>query len=340
MMIENYNAIYNKLAPFTLSVNKNRKIILLNGSSIDFWSLDNFNAARGRSYHRVKINEAAMSRNLMDAWNYVIRPTLADYRGGADIASTPKGLNGFYKLGKMYKEDPDWGEFHFTTYDNPYIDPAEIEALKKSLPERVFLQEIMAQFVEDGAYFQNVEKCAVLDKCDSPEDHKGHTLYAGLDWAMADDFTVLVIGCVQCNRVVFWDRFNQINYTYQRERITEVCKRWPLTGLLPERNSIGEPNIEILMQSGLPILNGMDNKPGFYTGATTKVVLIQKLAASLEHDNFLIPLEFADEFQSFEAQTMISGHTRFSAPAGYHDDTVIATGLCWFAMTNPVQIFI
>ena len=341
MMADNYRDIVNLSVPIIKSANKaEHNIQLINGSIIDFWSLDNYNAARGHKYHKVKINEAATSSNLMDAWDYVIRQTLADYRGSADFASTPKGLNGFYKLYQAHKEDPDWAHFHFTTYDNPYIPLDEIQAMKDSLPERVYLQEIMAQFVEDGSYFQNIDKCAVLEECDKPEDHKDHQLYGGLDWAMSDDYTVLTIACQNCKRVVFWDRFNQIDYTYQRERIKETCNRWKLAGLLPERNSIGEPNIEILQAAGLQILNGIDSKPGFYTGATTKPVLIQKLAAALEHDNFKVPKEYADELRSYEVETMSSGHTKFSAPSGYHDDCVISLALCWFAMSTPVQIFI
>ena len=45
---------------------------------------------------------------------------------------------------------------------------------------------------------------------------QGHSIYGGLDWAMADDWTVLTLACQECNRVVDWDRFNQIDYTYQR----------------------------------------------------------------------------------------------------------------------------
>ena len=33
-------------------------------------------------------------------------------------------------------------------------------------------------------------------------------------------------------------------------------------GLLPERNSIGQPNIELLIQSGLPIIPGPDGGAG------------------------------------------------------------------------------
>jgi hypothetical protein len=70
---------------------------------------------------------------------------------------------------------------------------------------------------------------------------------------MSEDYTVLTIACRDCNRVVAWDRFNQIDYTYQRARIIDLCRRWSLSWLLPERNSIGQPNIEALRNDGVNV---------------------------------------------------------------------------------------
>jgi hypothetical protein len=134
---------------------------------------------------------------------------------------------------------------------------------------------------------------------------------------------------------VFWDRFNQIDYTYQRARIMDNCKRWGVVGLLPERNSIGQPNIELLSAAGMPIILGMDELPGFNTTATTKPELIQKLASALEHDGFNVPRDYGDELRSYEVITSATGHNKFSAPDGMHDDRVMSLALCWFAMSAP-----
>jgi len=157
---------------------------------------------------------------------------------------------------------------------------------------------------------------------------------------MAEDYTVLTIACRDCNRVVAWDRFNQIDYTYQRARIVDVCKRWNLSSILPERNSIGQPNIELLIAAGLPVMRGMDGIEGFNTTATSKPALIQKLASGLEHDGFNVPLDYADELKSYEVMQSPSGHAQFSAPPGYHDDRVISLALAWWAITNEQFIMV
>ncbi len=335
MMQENYRALKNILAPVIVRASETEhRIEIITGNVMDFWSLDNPDSARGRKYGYIAVNEAAMVKALLEAWNMVIRPTLADYRGDADFGSTPRGLNGFYTLWQQAEDNPEWSRARFRTDDNPHIPPAEIAAMRASLPERVVRQEIDAEFVEDGGFFQRIDDRATITECSTPDAHAGHSIYGGLDFAMSEDYTVLTLGCRQCNCVVFWDRFNQIDYTYQRTRIIDACRRWSIAGLLPERNSIGQPNIELLEAAGVPILWGHDLKPGFSTTATTKPELIQALAGALEHDAFDVPTDYADELRSYEVMTSASGRNQFSAPEGQHDDRVMSLALCWWAMTK------
>lgn len=333
MLKENFRDMRNILAPVSRRASESElRIELITGNPIEFWSLDNPDSSRGRHYKHIVVNEAALVQDLVDVWDLVLRPTLMDLHGSADFGSTPRGLNGFFTLWQRAADDKEWARFHYSTYDNPHIDPEEIEALRKALPERAFKQEIDANFVENGSYFQNVDSAAVVEACDVPENHRGHTIFAGLDWAMHEDFTVLTLTCAECNRTVAWDRFNQIDYSYQRERIYNFCAPWKIMGILPERNSIGEPNMEILDQMGMPVLEGMDGKMGFNTTSASKPILIQHLAAGLEHEGFLAPLDYADELRIFEAEPGI--HIKFSAPSGQHDDRVISLALAWYAMTK------
>ena len=332
MLSDNFRMLSNSLAPVVMGKRVNERMEVAGGGFIDFWSLEQPDRARGRKYRFAIINEAAMVADLIDAWNMVIRPTLADLQGGAEFYSTPKGLNGFYTLYSQAEDNPEWSRFHYSSYDNPHMPRVELDAMQTSLPERVFRQEIMAEFLEDGAYFQRVHEAAIIEQPDEPEQHAGHYLVAGLDWAQSDDYTVLTIACRDCNKVVDWDRFNQIDFTYQRERVIDKLSRWG-AAVLPERNSIGQPNIE-LMRDRVTVLGGPDNLPGFMTTATSKPALIQALASGLEHDRFLIPAEYADEMLSYQVEVMAGGHQKFEAPRGQHDDRVISLALAWWAMSR------
>lgn len=338
MLLDDWKTLSNTLALVTTRRNEQEKSLdIVSGGRIEFFSLDNANAVRGKKFRRFIINEAAYVPDLVDMFNLVIRPTLIDLRGEADIGGTPKGLNGFWQLYRM--EDPDWMRWHYPSAANPHLPPEELEAMKSGLPERAYRQEIEAEFIEDGGYFQNVDKAATIDLPDKPEQHAGHHCVMGVDWALSNDYTVLTVGCRDCNRVVVWERFNQIDFTYQRERLYGLYDRWKCRGVLPERNSIGEPNIEII-RARVNVLLGPDMKPGFQTMATTKPPLIEGLAKALEHDGFLVPKDYADELRSYEVE-QTTGNPKFSAPQGMHDDRVISLALCRYAMVkSAIQIFI
>ena len=312
------------------------RIELITGGTLDMWSLEDPDSSRGRKYARIFIDEAAKVRKLEEAWTQVIRPTLADYAGDAFFASTPKGLNYFFTLWQRAGDsgqgtDSDWARWQFPTAANPYIRRSEIVAMKAELPERVYLQEILAEFIADGTFFQNIDRAAVIDQPDQPDQHSGHHIVMGIDWALHQDYTVLTVVCRECNRVVDWERFNQIDFTYQRERVWGMAKRWHMRGVLPERNSIGEPNIELLREH-MPILSGPDEKPGFNTTSSTKPGLIQGLAVALEHEGFKVPKDYGDELRAYEVETLLNGHPKFGAPEGQHDDRVISLALAWYAL--------
>jgi hypothetical protein len=337
MMTEVWRAVKQIFAPVTRDKSEQEyRLELLTGGTLELWSLTDPEASRGRKYARTVIDEAAKVRRLEEAWNEVIRATLADLRGGAWFLSTPKGLNYFYRLFRLAETEPTWARWQFATAANPYIHGEEIEAMRRDLPERVFRQEIMAEFVEDGGYFQGVDAACRITQPDQPEAHAGHALFLGADWALSNDFTVLTVGCQTCGRIVDWERFNQIEFRYQRERLVSLADRWHVEGVLPERNSIGEPNIEML-RDRLPILRGPDGKPGFLTTATTKPALIQALANGLEHDGLAAPTAYAEELRSFEVETGAGGYPRFSAPDGMHDDCVMSLALTWWAMTRATS---
>jgi len=258
---DNWRDLIFRLASVIKASNKTEKRIdLTSGGWIEMWSLEDPDSGRGRKYKRIVVNEASKVRELQYSWEYVIRATLTDLAGDAFFGGTPKGLNYFYRLCRQHETHPDWRAFHFTTYDNPFIPRAELDALRAELPDRVFRQEIMAEFVEDGAYFQNVGACATIAEPDTPEQHAGHVIVGGVDWAKKDDYTVLTLGCQNCNRVVDWQWFNEIDYHLQRARFLALHERWGVLYWLVESNSIGEPNIEELQYADLPI-EGFDMTP-------------------------------------------------------------------------------
>ena len=128
----------------------NMDITLVNGATIYVRGADRPDTLRGVSLTYAVLDEVADIKP--EAWEQVIRAALSDKKGRALFIGTPKGRNWFYDLFKLGQEDDnDWKSWHFTTKDNPLIDPSEIEAAKKTMSSFSFKQEYMASFDNAGS---------------------------------------------------------------------------------------------------------------------------------------------------------------------------------------------
>lgn len=309
---------------------QDHRVETVTGGVLEMWSLDNPTAIRGRKYHRFIVNEAAHAPYLMDTWNKVIRATLADYKGDGWLSSTPKGMNDWHTMYGMGLAGGDWRAWTYTSYDNPYIDPAELDSIRASTPDAEFRQEYLAEFIQnEGAVFRNLEAALTAPANQRPGDHQGHTFTMGVDWGKDNDFTVLSLGCADCACEVALDRFNQIDYYFQRQRIAALCETWKPKRIMVELNSIGAPNFEMLQRDGLPVT-------GFTTTQTSKAALIEAFSLALETGRVkLLPDEAGrSELQAYERTTTANGLSRYSAPSGMHDDTVIARALMYRCMSE------
>jgi hypothetical protein len=165
-----------------------KQMRLITGGIIDFWSMDEPDSGRGRKYARVVVDEAEKAKKFKDAWNQTILPTLMDFKGDAWILSTPKfGLTFFKEL--FGKQDESWQSFNLSTYDNPHIDPIEIDHLREQLDELTFRCEILAEDVN----ISNNPFAYAFDE----SKHKVETSYVQvLPLYLSFDFNVDPITCI------------------------------------------------------------------------------------------------------------------------------------------------
>jgi len=306
-----------------------RRIQLITGGVLECWSMEDPDCGRSRKYKLVLIDEAAKARHLQLAWEESIRATLADYAGNAWFFSTPKGLNYFstlYQRG-LDTEQPDWMAWQFPSSGNPHLPPGEIEAARDELPELVFRQEYLAEFIQNqGAVFRNIQDC-MTDEDTHPKQHRGHKVVVGIDWGQSNDSTTASIFCADCGREIAHDRFNKLDYETQRSRIKALCQRWGVQSGYAESNAMGQPNLEALQADGVPV-------SAFATTAQTKPQIIQSLALAFEREEakWIDDPVWTSELQAYEAtQNDTTGRWKYSAPSGMHDDTVIARALAWKA---------
>jgi len=129
----------------------NQDIVMINGATIYVRGADRPDTLRGVSLTYAVLDEVADIKP--EAWEQVIRASLSDKKGRAMFIGTPKGRNFFYDLYKLglSGDDTDWKSWHFTTQDNPLIDPTEVESAKKTLSSFAFKQEYLASFDNAGS---------------------------------------------------------------------------------------------------------------------------------------------------------------------------------------------
>lgn len=129
----------------------NLQIKLVNGAMISLKGADRPETMRGVSLKFLVMDEYADMKP--DVWEQILRPALADQKGSAMFIGTPMGRNHFYELYKFAElgDDETYKGWHFTSYDNPILDPDEIDTAKKSMSSYAFRQEFMASFEARGS---------------------------------------------------------------------------------------------------------------------------------------------------------------------------------------------
>ena len=256
----------------------------------------------------------------------VVLPMLLDKGGAIVYGGTPQRRNHLFHKFKIAETDTTgrWAYWHFTSFDNPHLDKQTLDEISQDLTEDGYRQEIMAEFLEgEGAVFRNIPACLNAPHESVIGKHRHHTVVMGVDWAKQADYTCLSVVCRECARELALERFNKIDYNYQRERLKSLAEKWRVSVILAESNSIGEPNIDALYADGLPIR-------GFQTTASSKPPLIESLALAFERAEVQwLDIPFATaELEAYERKiSAITGRSQYSAPEGLHDDTVIARAL-------------
>ena len=240
MVMGVWREVKDVVQSITYSINEQEKRIeLIGGGEINMWSLDAPNALRGNKYKRIIIDEAEIVPGLKDTWERVLRATLTDLKGDAWFLSTPAfGESYFKKLCKQALEHDDWMSWTFTTYDNPHLDPAEIDEAKAMLDESVFRCEFLAEDVSLAVnkFIYNFSREKHIAKGLEPIPH--------LPIILSFDFNVEPIVCLagQVNgmeEVRILDEYRLLNSDIE-ELCTRIISDYPDRQLLVTGDASGQ----------------------------------------------------------------------------------------------------
>ena len=303
-------------------------------SRVWFLSADNPDNIRGFGFKGLVIDEAAAIP--ADVWHYVLRPTIAQTLGWAVFVSTPKGRNWFYDLFTrgLDPSETDYASFRFPSNASPYFPAKEWDEAKRTLPEDVFRQEYMAEFMEDSAgVFRNVDACTVSggQLAASSKEYHRHVII-GCDVAKHTDWTVLIAMDAETGRCFAMERFNHLDWPIQKERILGFARKHR-GRLILDATGVGDPIYDDLKQKYADI-------EGFKLTSASKTALIQRLIVGIEQRRVSWPTAIGQstvigepwgiltsELKRYEYEISPSGGITYNAPSGYHDDCVMALAL-------------
>ena len=310
----------------TKSINKSElTIIFINGSVMYFRSGEREDTLRGYTLDYLVIDEAAYIKD--EVWNTVLRPTVLVNGKKVLFISTPKGRNWFYNLAmRGYSDDyPQYKTFHATSFDTPYITEDELIEAKMSLPETIYKQEILAEFIDDGGeVFSNLKNCCVLPNYPNYDSTKRY--YAGLDFGRQNDYTVLTIVNGDGEVVDFY-RERQKSWDIIISEVVVKLKKWrPVC--FAEVNSIGDVLYEQIKKQ-------YPSVQPFITNSDSKQNMIEDLIMGMNENRLKLPspelnTDLYKELSVFTYE--YSPKTRkikYGSPNGFHDDTVISLALSY-----------
>lgn len=288
------------------------RVDLYGGARIDFRSADRPEFLRGHGIDSLVMDECATMKR--HTWDEILRPSIIDRRGHVVFIGTPKGDNHFHELyirGQDAKE-PEYQSFQFSSYDNPFLDRKELESTRAEMPSRLFDQEIMAQFTENiGGVFRGVREC-VRGDYEAPVDGKGYVM--GVDLGRYEDFTVIVVARKDTMQVVAFDRFKDINWSLQEQRILNLAGLYKPRVLI-DQGQVGDAVLESLRRR-YPAIEGIK-----FTNEN-KAAMINNLSNLIEKQMIFFPdiPEMINELRIYEYEMTASGNLRMNAPSGRHDD--------------------
>lgn len=284
------------------------------GSTISFFSGERPDNIRGNTFDYLIIDEFAFTRP--ELWDEVLSATVLVKGKKVIFISTPKGKNHFHKIALQHNYDDRFKYFHFTSYDNPMINPLDLEERKRSLPTHIFKQEYLAEFIDNSSgLFANVRDCISIP-------NQSNQYYGGLDIGRADDYTVLTI-VNENNQLVYCDRWRHDEWTRIIEKVSIQINNYNAK-VYVEVNNQGDVFYEMLKK-----LVGSKIYP-FVTTSKSKPILIEDMAVLFERkDISILNINWLiDELESFTyIYNQNTRNVQYSAPQGVHDDSVISLAL-------------
>jgi len=342
-------------APYAKSNNGSppRIYIPRNDSQIEFWHGGDPESLEGEGVMGYVIDECSKQKEQVYS---SAKTTVSRTKGPIVGISTPRGKNWFWRKCMEAKDKMEWAiangkpitHMYLTapTLANPTMDKQVVIEARVSLPDRLWRQYYLAEFVDDGDVFAGYRACLYLEKeivdtsstqfwiwdgyKETDEGKADVEVVIGSDWAKKKDFTVFTAWDFKTRKMCGYMRFQGESYITAIKRLVWFSNKFRKTEMIyHDKTGIGEVIDDMLDKTSLPF-------EGIVFTNKSKSFMVNALIFAVQQKECSLPWwsELCKEMDSFEVTTNDIGIMSFSAPEGAHDDIVCSMILGWSAVVE------
>lgn len=303
------------------------------GSTLNFYSAEQGASLRGQTFTHMICDEFAFFKQEQTdgthLWNDILSPTLKARGKKCIFVSTPLGKNNiFYEMFQrgLSDEFPKYTSILKTIYDDGFIQPNEIEEIRKSIPELSFKQEYLCEWLDDGlSFFQGFSDCFDIDKYD------GKKSWIGIDCSGDGSDATVCAKISDKGDVELFEAVGTLDMKYRQ--IADFVNKTNPVAVFCEINGLGSPMYNEIRKL-------VKNKSKLYewvTSNSSKEEIISNLAVEIANKNIHFlknDMKLYNELGNFVVSVSKSRKLTFAARGSGHDDRVLATAIALKCKTD------
>lgn len=308
---------------FRLNQNKHELVIVdpvagTPGARLKWLSAEDVYGTVGYTFSKAIIDEA---QAVPDEVFFKFRPTLSVREAQVRIFGTPDVSQAQTWFESMWLRgqdaaDADYHSVAVASWDTPWMKPKDILDAKSQLSEAEYRRLYLGEWIKNAGRVFTDPELAVLANV-PPYDPKKRYIMS-VDFAVYEDFNVVLIAELATRTVIYKDRWNNTDPIVTYDRMASIWERFGKPWVYADASGMGAPMIAELRERGMRVV------PITITAAN-KMPMIQNLEADIHHRRLMYPQwdDLMKEFGAFVYDRTPSGRLTANAAGGFHDDIVM-----------------
>lgn len=296
-------------------------------SFLQFFTMESPTAIRGYTISGLLVlDEASFFPDVLadgsEPWSSVIMPITKARHPKILVISTPKGKRGmFYDMYmKAIAGEKGYREISATIYDDDLVSEEEIEDIKKSVSPIGFEEEFLVKFLDSSlTFFKNYERQF------KPIKHSYEQTFIGVDLSGNGEDATILTKINEKNEVEQFEISGTLDQKYKLiSNLINESKNLQMCYL--ENNGLGAPMINEITK----LVNNKSKLKEWTTTNASKEEIVSELAVTIAKDEIFFNEQdksLFSELGTFTANYTKTGHLKFEAASGHHDDRVLSLAI-------------